>query len=190
MQTQPEKYPSMLACIKKTYINDSFSGFYKGTLTPLIGIGACVSIQFAALDYAKRFFISNNKGNQLTVPQFIASGSFAGICNSVLCCPIEHTRIRLQTQNTFNGPLHFLSDVYSKYGIRGVFKGQVSTSIREAIGFGLGFGSYEALIQRECNLNNCQRKDVSISKQMFFGAISGYCFWIMAYPIVKTIHQS
>ena len=179
----------MLSCIKKTYVNDGLSGFYKGTLTPLVGIGACVSIQFASLEYAKRLFIFDNvsrgKTETLSLSQLIVSGSFSGLCNSILCGPIEHTRIRLQTQNIYTGPMQFLSDVYSKYGLRGVFKGQVSTSIRESIGLGFYFGTYEGLIQRECKMHQCKRKEVQVQKQMIFGALSGYMFWIFSYPIVS-----
>jgi hypothetical protein len=37
----------------------------QGTLTPLLGIGACVSIQFGALEWAKRLFSSRNGGREL-----------------------------------------------------------------------------------------------------------------------------
>jgi len=36
-------------------------------LTPLLGIGACVSIQFGALEWAKRFFSQRASGRQLNL---------------------------------------------------------------------------------------------------------------------------
>ncbi|KAJ1555679.1 Mitochondrial carrier protein ymc2, partial [Cladochytrium tenue] len=38
LQTQPGKYASALDCVRQTYQHEGFRGFYKGTLTPLIGI--------------------------------------------------------------------------------------------------------------------------------------------------------
>jgi hypothetical protein len=76
----------------------------QGTLTPLLGIGVCVSIQFGALEYAKRVFAQRNvdqrvasagpEGKVLTPTQLIASGAFAGIANGFVSGPVEHIRIR------------------------------------------------------------------------------------------------
>lgn len=41
LQTQASQYSGILDCVKKTYQNEGIVGFYKGTLTPLVGIGAC-----------------------------------------------------------------------------------------------------------------------------------------------------
>ena len=74
----------------------------QGTLTPLLGIGVCVSIQFGALEYSKRFFAKRNlqegiggpTGQFLTGPQLMVSGIFAGVANGVVSGPVEHIRIR------------------------------------------------------------------------------------------------
>jgi len=71
-------------------------------LTPLLGIGVCVSIQFGALEHAKRFFAARNislgrggeDGKTLTGEQLFCSGVFAGLANGVVSCPVEHIRIR------------------------------------------------------------------------------------------------
>lgn len=85
----------------------SFCGVFmiclkQGTLTPLLGIGVCVSIQFAALEHTKRFFARQNLANSrggpdgltLTAGQLMAAGVFAGLANSVVSGPVEHIRIR------------------------------------------------------------------------------------------------
>ncbi|KAF3196114.1 hypothetical protein TWF106_005384 [Orbilia oligospora] len=71
--------------------------FYKGTLTPLIGVGACVSIQFGAFYQAQRILERYNKDNntgrkELTLGQYFLAGASAGIANSVISGPIEHIR--------------------------------------------------------------------------------------------------
>ena len=40
-------------------------GFYAGTLVPLLGVGACVSIQFSTLEWAKRQLRGDSEGNPL-----------------------------------------------------------------------------------------------------------------------------
>lgn len=87
--------------------------FYKGTMMPLVGVGACVSIQFGVVEYVKRVFRQQSAHKHLLHPapltssQLYASGAAGGMANSVLAAPIEQVRIRLQTQKAalYNGPL-------------------------------------------------------------------------------------
>lgn len=70
-------------------------------MTPLLGIGVCVSIQFGALEYAKRIYATQNAaaglggegGKTLTGSQLFVSGVFAGLANGVVSGPVEHIRI-------------------------------------------------------------------------------------------------
>ena len=122
MQTAPAgTYSGMLHCAGGILKNEGPFAFYKvslsvlvsshmvslviffsrlqGTLTPLLGIGLCVSIQFAGLEYSKRIFsarnIASGKGDgPLTGSQYFAAGVIAGLANSVVSGPVEHIRIR------------------------------------------------------------------------------------------------
>ncbi|KAJ3086245.1 Mitochondrial carrier protein ymc2 [Quaeritorhiza haematococci] len=209
LQTQPKDAPlynGMGDCIAKTYKNDGFAGFYKGTLTPLIGIGACVSIQFGALEYMKRIFVEKNKAassptpTQLSIPQLFVAGAVSGTANSFLAGPIEHVRTRLQIQTKsgaagaaagnaaayYTGPGDFVRKVYGAHGIPGIFKGQVVTIVRECLGFGMYFTTYEWLIQRAMRLPNGQqlrRDEVPTWKQCLYGAAAGYALWLTVYPV-------
>jgi len=72
----------------------------------------CVSIQFGALEYAKRVFSSQNlaigqggeEGKTLTGNQLFISGVFAGLANGVVSGPVEHIRIR---ESGHQGYLHY-----------------------------------------------------------------------------------
>lgn len=143
MQTSaPGTFSSALDCAGRVLKNEGPLAFYKGTLTPLLGIGACVSIQFAALESAKRYFRGNKApGQELSLPELCAAGAFAGVANTVVSGPVEHIRIRLQTQpdvtpKLYNGPLDCVRKLYAANGIAGVFKGQVSTIWRDGMGYG------------------------------------------------------
>lgn len=166
----------------------------------MIGIGACVSIQFAALEYAKRLFVFDNvsrgKSKDLSNAQLFLAGSFSGVANSVLSGPIEHIRTRLQIQSgeaTFKGPADLIRKLYESHGIAGIFKGQKITVIREFFGYGMYFATYEYLMQK-----TMQRKDeaplprsaVPAYKQMMFGGFSGLSLWMVIYPIVPSIQTS
>ena len=176
----------MVDCATKTLKAEGLTGFYKGTLTPLVGVGACVSIQFGALEAAKRM-MRGSKDAPLTMTQLFFAGAASGIANSVLSGPIEHVRTRLQVQSSsakvYNGPVDFIRKVGGQYGVAGLFKGQAITMVREFQGYGIYFMVYEYLMQRSMEKNQLKRSEVSSWKQMLFGAISGYTLWVFIYPI-------
>lgn len=189
MQTSPAgTYAGMLDCASRLLRHEGPLAFYKGTLTPLLGIGACVSIQFGALEGAKRALAARNApGQPLSGLQLLAAGSFAGLANSVVSGPVEHIRIRLQTQSAtkpeYNGPFHAMRKIWGAHGISGIFKGQVATLLREASGYGVYFWAYEELVKHEMRTKGIARKDISPAKAVLFGAGAGYALWAVIYPI-------
>jgi solute carrier family 25 carnitine/acylcarnitine transporter 20/29 len=69
-------------------------------LTPLLGIGACVSIQFSGMEAAKRFFKGRKNGGELGLGELWMSGAFAGTVNTVVANPVEHIRISMSLPRT------------------------------------------------------------------------------------------
>ncbi|KAJ3491268.1 hypothetical protein NLI96_g855 [Meripilus lineatus] len=196
MQTAPKgTYKGMLHCAGGIFKNEGPLAFYKGTLTPLLGIGVCVSIQFGAMEYSKRYFGQQNRENgvggpnglTLSGPQLFVSGVFAGLANGVVSGPVEHIRIRLQTQSAtkpvYAGPFDAMKKIYSGYGIRGIYKGQAVTLLREASGYGIYFWAYEKLMQREMASKGIRRDQVNPANAVLFGAAAGYALWAVIYPI-------
>jgi len=192
MQTaSPGTYSGMVQCAGGILKNEGPLAFYKGTLTPLLGIGVCVSIQFGVLEHSKRFFSARNKAagldENLTGLQFFTSGIAAGLANAAVSGPVEHIRIRLQTQpdkaRLYNGPWDAVKKIYSAHGIAGLYKGQVATLAREASGYGVYFWTYEKLVQREMAQKEIRRDQLNPAKAILYGAASGYTLWAVIYPI-------
>ncbi|KAI9825174.1 MAG: hypothetical protein M1819_000579 [Sarea resinae] len=156
LQTTTE-YANAADCAAKIWKNEGAAAFYKGTLTPLIGIGACVSVQFGAFHYARRAFSTQNTKNNssptLSYTQYYLSGAFAGVANTFLSSPIEHIRIRLQTQphdpakRLYAGPLDCIRKLTAHAGFgRGVYRGVGVTTLREAQAYGFWFLTFEWLM--------------------------------------------
>ncbi|MBE3047453.1 MC/SLC25 family protein [Candidatus Bathyarchaeota archaeon] len=195
-------YPSALSAATSIYKNEGPSAFYKGTLTPLIGIGACVSIQFGAFHQARRWFEgrSANPGAPLPYSQYFASGAFAGIANSVLSGPIEHVRIRMQTQphgagRLYTGPLDCLRKMGAASGgsvLRGAYRGGGVTVWREAFAYGFWFQSFEYMMNADARRNGVDRKDIPSYKIALWGGIAGEALWLGSYPfdVVKSKMQT
>ncbi|KIY67907.1 mitochondrial carrier [Cylindrobasidium torrendii FP15055 ss-10] len=196
MQTAPKgTYSGMVQCAGGILKNEGPLAFYKGTLTPLLGIGVCVSIQFGAIEWMKRFYSSRNLQNGTGGPgglelghgQLFVAGAVAGIANGVVSGPVEHIRIRLQTQSATNpiykGPWDAMKKIYAQRGIAGIYKGQAITLIRETSGYGVYFWAYEKLVQREMRIKNIRRDEINPANAVLFGAGAGYVLWAVIYPI-------
>ncbi|KAL3896023.1 MAG: hypothetical protein SGCHY_004341 [Lobulomycetales sp.] len=159
--------------IKSLIRSEGIGGFYRGTLAPLVGVGACVSLQFAGLQNAKEFF--KTPGNPLTPMQFFLAGAFGGLVNSVLSGPIEHVRCRLQVQTTESlGSGALVKSIIQNHGVSALYKGQSVTMLREAFGYGFYFATYEMLVANEMEANQItDRSGVSPLKQIMFGGLAG-----------------
>ncbi|CAH6720263.1 mitochondrial glycine transporter Ymc1p [[Candida] jaroonii] len=175
--------------IKQLIANEGVAGFYKGTLTPLIGVGACVSVQFSVNEFMKRYYDKQLNGKTPSTLQFFNCGAVAGFANGFLASPIEHIRIRLQTQTgsikEFNGPIDCFKKLSSNgiFSSSGIFKGLTPTLFRESVGLGIYFATYEALIAREFKQFQVKRTDIPAWKLCLFGGLSGYTLWIGIYPV-------
>lgn len=66
-------------------------------MTPLLGVGACVSIQFGVVEATKRYFdgVNRQKGIQgdLSRLQLYQAGAVAGIANSFVAGEISSVKI-------------------------------------------------------------------------------------------------
>lgn len=176
--------------------------FYKGTLTPLIGIGACVSVQFGGFHYARRAFEESNLkaygSPALSYTQYYASGAFAGITNTVLSSPIEHVRIRLQTQphgaaRLYSGPLDCVRKLSAHEGVlRGLYRGTAVTLLREAQAYGVWFLTFEYLMNADAERNKIARSEISTPKIALYGGLAGEMLWIASYPfdVIKSKMQT
>ncbi|KAG7901908.1 hypothetical protein KL905_000852 [Ogataea polymorpha] len=183
-----EGHVSPVHVVRQLLTNEGPMAFYKGTLTPLIGVGACVSVQFGVNEFMKRTFSSlNGPGSSLSMPQFYVCGAAAGFANGFIAAPIEHIRIRLQTQTTgtktFNGPLDVIKKLYHTGGIKLIYRGLGPTLARESLGSGAYFLTFEALVKNEIESRNIARKDIENWKLCVFGALAGYGMWFSIYPI-------
>ncbi|KAL8376759.1 hypothetical protein RB595_007738 [Gaeumannomyces hyphopodioides] len=195
-------YPSALAAATSIWKNEGPLAFYKGTLTPLLGIGACVSVQFGAFHQARRWFEARNgagDGVPLGYGQYYAAGAFAGVANSAISTPIEHVRIRLQTQphgaaRLYSGPVDCARKLGAAAGgvLPGVYRGGAVTVLREAQAYGVWFLAFEWLMSADAARNGVARADIATYKVALYGGLAGEALWLASYPldVVKSKMQT
>ena len=179
-----------MTCTAQILKQEGPLAFWKGSLPPLLGVGACVSIQFAVVEYMKRLIKSSNNGQDLSLPQHMIAGSIAGIANSIVSTPAEGHRIRMQVQGKVDprGDPHYRSSmdcmrtIFRLHGVKGSFAGFRITVIREAGTFATYFGMYEYMVNL-LKPPGGSVEDLSVWKLLVSGGMAGYAYWLPWYPI-------
>jgi solute carrier family 25 carnitine/acylcarnitine transporter 20/29 len=195
-------YKNPYDCARKIYLNEGLYTFYRGTLSPLVGIGACVSIQFGVNEACKRLLKryqkdnKKNDPNHLSLFQLASCGAVAGLANAVVSIPVEHIRIKMQVEGTklnkkYSGSYDCLKKIYTEHGIHGIYKGGMPTLPREAISYFFYFGMYEGFMQWS-EKKHGNRNDIPMWKVMIFGALAGFGEWLPGYPfdVIKSKYQA
>lgn len=191
-------YLNTMDCAKKIYMNEGFMAFYKGTLSPLIGVGACVSIQFGVNEACKRFWKKYTHSERMSLLSLSTCGGIAGLVNSVVSIPVEHIRIKMQVQGTklikkYTGSIDCMMKLYKESGIKGIYHGGASTVPRELIAYFFYFGTYEGCMKYTAeNYYNDDRSKIKTWQILLFGGLSGFGEWLPGYPfdVIKSKYQA
>lgn len=185
---------SSASIIQSVLRNEGISAFYKGTLAPLFGVGACVSLQFYGFHETKRYILQKNNQKDLNLwPQTYICGAMAGIVNTPITTPVEQLRILSQSSVEKTSVNAVVKDIMKTQGIKGIFRGFDITLIREIQSYGVWFLAYELTIQSLLKVRGySSRNDISTPELLFSGALAGNLLWLSAYPldVIKSNVQS
>lgn len=117
--------------------------------------------------------------------------------NSVISGPVEHVRIRLQTQphgssKLYSGPIDCVRKIVRQAGLAGLYRGQVVTLLREFHGYGVWFAAYEGFVTVLMRTDNKARQDIPSWKFAICGGLAGELLWLLSHPldVIKSKMQS
>lgn len=133
-----------------------------------------------------------NKVEELNTFQNALAGSSAAFFASLVLCPTELVKCRLQSareiSNSTNiGPFRLCKQIFREQGIRGFFHGLQPTFAREMPGYFFFFGAYE--FTRSLFASESKSKDdIGIMRTALCGGIGGMSFWISIFPtdVIKS----
>ncbi|KOC09003.1 mitochondrial carrier protein [Aspergillus flavus AF70] len=127
VRLQTQNGGNALPTARNIWAKEGPLAFYRGTLMPLLGVGACVSIQFGAFHGIRQAIESYNTDKRsghdstLSIPQYYLAGAGAGVATSII-------------------------SLIRTAGIAGIYRGQAVTLLREIHGYGVWFAAYEGLV--------------------------------------------
>ena len=111
-----KKRQSTLGFMRNMVAKNGFTSLYRGVLYPFFGFGMIFSVAFGTNGICRNYFIQKNNGNDnLSLPQLMIGGAFAGFTSSLVRVPIERVKTWSQVHNC--STIHSTKTLLSKYGI-------------------------------------------------------------------------
>ncbi|ANZ74849.1 BA75_00091T0 [Komagataella pastoris] len=192
------EHPSTWKVITQTYKHEGFfNGFYKGLSSPLMGAAAECSSLFFSYELAQDWVKSYKP--EITLLDKIYCGAFSGVVTSFILTPIELVKCKMQVINLQMksekppGIARLVSEIYKSQGLKGLWKGQVSTMIRETGGTALWFGAYEyVLILFNGGISKDAKSNGTSLQYIIAGGVAGAVYNASFYPVdtIKSMIQT
>ncbi|CAJ2661254.1 unnamed protein product [Trifolium pratense] len=191
---------SAIGILKNLLAKDGPTALYRGMAVPLASVGFQNAMIFQSYTIFTRICSPSNSSNGPPSLTNVALGGLgAGALQSILICPVELVKIRMQLQKNIDyfsknkriTPMNLAKSIWKNEGIRGIYRGFGITVLRDAPAHAFYFGTYEYLREKlhpGCR-ENCQE---SVSTMFIAGGLAGISSWIFNYPtdVIKTRLQA
>ncbi|EFJ22553.1 hypothetical protein SELMODRAFT_443165 [Selaginella moellendorffii] len=200
---EPPIYAGAIDAVKKTLAAEGSRGLYKGMGAPLATVAVFNAVLFASRGQMESIF-RERPGQILTVQQQMLCGAGAGVAVSLVACPTELVKCRLQAQSalaasgaagvatvSYAGPMDVARHVARNEGgaVVGLYKGLFPTLLREVPGNAAMFGSYEAI--KQALAGGKATNTLGQGSLLAAGGAAGAMYWLAVYPadVVKSMIQ-
>ncbi|XP_013862138.1 solute carrier family 25 member 15b [Austrofundulus limnaeus] len=196
MQTFPTMYRGFIHCIVSIYKQVGVRGLYQGTTPALMANIAENSVLFMSYGFCQqviRFTAGLHKEAVLSDVQKACAGSVASIFSSLVLCPTELVKCRLQAMHEMeasgkiaksqNTVWSVVKSIMRNEGPLGFFQGLIPTIAREVPGYFCFFGAYELWRTAFADYMKCGKDDIGVAPTVFSGGFGGACLWLVVYPM-------
>ncbi|KAM0543819.1 hypothetical protein ACHAPJ_012126 [Fusarium lateritium] len=139
---------SPFVIISQTIRNDGFRAIYTGCSTLITGTACKAGVRFLSFDAVKNQLRDSN--GKHSPASLILAGMIAGAVESVtVVTPTERIKTALiddaRSNRRVNGGFHALRTIAAERGIREVYRGLTSTTLKQSATSGVRMGSYNIL---------------------------------------------
>ncbi|KAF2477912.1 mitochondrial carrier [Lindgomyces ingoldianus] len=177
-------------------LQQSFKGHFdragtlvRGATAPILGYGALNAILFVSYNRTLSLL-----GDSPSAPSNLwrvwLAGSAGGLATFVVSAPTELIKCRAQVWKGNASSWSIARDTWKYEGIRGLYYGGGITSVRDAVGYGFYFWSYEWSKQTFSSPEDTDRQ--TALKVLLCGGFAGIVTWASIFPldVVKTRVQT
>ncbi|KAK9706719.1 hypothetical protein RND81_07G147300 [Saponaria officinalis] len=199
------KYRNGLHCAVRILQNEGVRGLYRGATSSFIGVGFESSLLFGIYSQTKQTLQGKLQSSGPNPSVIIPSAAFSGAIISFVLCPTELVKCRMQVQGTdslvpkssrYTGPLDCAFKTFKTEGVTGIFRGGVTTFMRESVGNAMFFSVYENVRHvMHLKLKDTSHEYRSMAEMgigLLSGGLGGVAFWLTVLPldVAKTMIQT
>ncbi|KAJ9690491.1 hypothetical protein PVL29_012909 [Vitis rotundifolia] len=199
------KYKNGLHCTARIVRSEGVRGLYRGATSSFLGMAFESSLLFGIYSRTKQKL---QEGLQNTRPQpqvIIPSAAYGGAIISFVLCPSELVKCRMQVQGTdslvpkssrYSSPLDCALKTMKTEGVTGIFRGGLTTLLRESLGNAVFFSVYEYVryyMHLQLKAASSDHNDlIDVGIGIVTGGLGGVAFWSAVLPldVAKTIIQT
>lgn len=197
MQAFPSMFSHSTDCCMKTFAQDRLvRGLYAGTMASLAGALCENTALFLSYDICHKMMARLSSRNEwsLSPLQNALSGGLAGLVTSLVVCPADLVKCRVQAAREMAsaghkgavhiGPVNLTREILRKDGVKGLYRGLPATVLREVPGYFVFFGAYDLCRQ----LISPPGKNMGYLETIMCGGVGGVCCWVAIFPldVLKT----
>ncbi|KAH6703211.1 tricarboxylate transport protein, mitochondrial precursor [Leptodontidium sp. MPI-SDFR-AT-0119] len=170
---------------------EGISALYTGCSTLAIGTAFKASVRFLTFDTIKSQLVDKN--GKLSAGSGILAGMSAGAVESItVVTPTERLKTALiddaKGAKRFRGSTHAIKMLLQEQGLRGIYKGLASTTMKQSATSGVRMGSYNLLKELAKSKGIAQNTTTTFGMGALAGVITVYA--TQPFDTVKTRTQS
>ncbi|KAK2628958.1 hypothetical protein QTJ16_002061 [Diplocarpon rosae] len=176
------------------------SSFIRGATAPILGYGALNALLFVTYNRTNILLNSYNPSAQPNLWTTWLAGATGGLATWVVSTPTELVKCRAQTSASHQSAScwKITREILRNEGIKGLYFGGVVTALRDSVGYGFYFWSYE--LTSRLMANRIRERGESAdgnglqeaAKVLLCGGIAGVVTWASIFPldVIKTRVQT
>ncbi|KFY29624.1 hypothetical protein V494_08604 [Pseudogymnoascus sp. VKM F-4513 (FW-928)] len=193
LQSSPQA--AITATHPSTYASqfNSTSSLIRGATAPILGYGALNALLFMTYNRTTAFLSPGPPGQTPNLYTTFIAGAVGGLASWVVSSPTELIKCRAQVSNAPISSFALARSVIRSEGVKGLYYGGTVTALRDSIGYGFYFWSYELgkrILTAQLGEDSSPRAEAAQS--LLCGGIAGVVTWASVFPldVIKTRVQT
>ncbi|KAF4625966.1 hypothetical protein G7Y89_g12196 [Cudoniella acicularis] len=171
----------------------------RGATAPILGYGALNALLFVTYNRTSDLLNTSERGLPPNLWTTWVAGAIGGLATWVISTPTELVKCRAQISSSpiASSNWGITKEILRTEGFRGLYFGGVVTALRDSIGYGFYFWSYELstrlmMAKISDNFPKQQSTGQEAAKVLLCGGLAGVVTWASIFPldVIKTRVQT
>jgi solute carrier family 25 carnitine/acylcarnitine transporter 20/29 len=173
----------------------SAGSLIRGATAPILGYGALNALLFVTYNRTSDLLNTNGPGLPPNLWTTWIAGAIGGLATWVVSTPTELVKCRAQISSSPSAASSWgiTKEILRTEGVRGLYFGGVVTALRDSIGYGFYFWSYELSTKLMMSkMKDRGSKGEEAAKVLLCGGLAGIVTWASIFPldVIKTRVQT